>query len=184
MTWPHTRPAGYVERNDEVLAITEDLPDPPAAQPARTVLDEVEPQDAENAYRKALESGLLKVMAKMGISCVASYCGGMVFEALGLGAEVMEVCLPDVPSRVGGADFGDLEGVIREHHAAAWTANETPPDLGLVRFRKAGEWHAHNPLAVPPDPPYAAPLPFAVPWIFSQFNSPSRAWAYLPSSAS
>jgi glutamate synthase (NADPH/NADH) large chain/glutamate synthase (ferredoxin) len=107
-----------------------------------------EPQDAENAYRKALESGLLKVMAKMGISCAASYCGAQVFEALGLGAEVMELCLPGVPSRVGGADFADLEAVIREHHAAAWTANETPPDLGLVRFRKAGEWHAHNPLAV------------------------------------
>jgi glutamate synthase domain-containing protein 2/glutamate synthase domain-containing protein 1/glutamate synthase domain-containing protein 3 len=115
---------------------------------ARTVLEDVEPVDAENAYRKALESGLLKVMAKMGISCVASYCGAQVFEALGLGAEVMEVCLPDVASRVGGADFADLEAVIREHHAAAWTANETPPDLGLVRFRKAGEWHAHNPVAV------------------------------------
>ena len=104
---------------------------------ARTVLDEgSEPQDAENAYRKALESGLLKVMAKMGISCVASYCGAQVFEALGLGAEVMELCLPGVPSRVGGADFSDLEAVIREHHAAAWTANEPPPDRGLVRFRK------------------------------------------------
>jgi len=115
---------------------------------ARTVLEDVEPQDAENAYRKALESGLLKVMAKMGISCAASYCGAQVFEALGLGAEVMELCLPGVPSRVGGADFADLEAVIRGHHAAAWTANEPPPDLGLVRFRKAGEWHAHNPLAV------------------------------------
>jgi len=116
---------------------------------ARTVLDEgSEPQDAENAYRKALESGLLKVMAKMGISCVASYCGAQVFEALGLGAEVMELCLPGVPSRVGGADFSDLEAVIREHHAAAWTANEPPPDRGLVRFRKLGEWHAHNPIAV------------------------------------
>ena len=107
-----------------------------------------EPQDAENAYRKALESGLLKVMAKMGISCVASYCGAQVFEALGLGAEVMELCLPDVPSRVGGADFADLEAVIREHHAAAWTAEEAPPDRGLIRFRKVGEWHAHNPIAV------------------------------------
>jgi glutamate synthase (ferredoxin) len=115
---------------------------------ARTVLEDVEPQDAENAYRKALESGLLKVMAKMGISCAASYCGAQVFEALGLGAEVMAVCLPGVPSRVGGADFADLEAVIREHHTAAWSAAEPPPDLGLVRFRKLGEWHAHNPIAV------------------------------------
>ena len=115
---------------------------------SRTVIDQGDPQEAEKAYRKALESGLLKVMAKMGISCVASYCGAQVFEALGLGAEVMELCLPGVPSHVGGADLADLEAVIREHHAAAWTAAEAPPDRGLIRFRKAGEWHAHNPIAV------------------------------------
>jgi len=115
---------------------------------ARTVVEETDPQEAENAYRKALETGLLKVMAKMGISCVASYCGAQVFEALGLGAEVMELCLPGVPSRVGGADLADLEAVIREHHAAAWLGEEPPPDRGLIRFRKAGEWHAHNPAAV------------------------------------
>src|SRR5579859_5295250 len=55
--------------------------------------------EGEAAYRKALEAGLLKVMAKMGISCVASYRGGHVLEALGLGAEVMEMCFPSVPSR-------------------------------------------------------------------------------------
>jgi glutamate synthase (NADPH/NADH) large chain/glutamate synthase (ferredoxin) len=115
---------------------------------ARTVLEDADPQEAENSYRKALESGLLKVMAKMGISCVASYRGAQVFEALGLGAEVMELCLPGVPSHVGGADLADLEEVIRDHHAAAWTAEEAPPDRGLIRFRKAGEWHAHNPVAV------------------------------------
>ena len=110
--------------------------------------EKTDPDAAEAAYRKALESGLLKVMAKMGISCVASYTGATVFEALGLGAEVMERCFPNVPSRVGGASFADLEAVIREHHAAAWSAAEAPPDRGVVRFRKAGEWHAHNPLAV------------------------------------
>ena len=115
---------------------------------ARGATENRDPQDAENAYRKALESGLLKVMAKMGISCVASYTGAQVFEALGLGAEVMELCLPGVPSRVGGADLGDLEAVIRDHHAGAFGAEEGLPDRGVVRFRKAGEWHAHNPLAV------------------------------------
>ena len=115
---------------------------------ARVVLEAGEPQDAENAYRKALESGLLKVMAKMGISCVASYCGAQVFEVLGLGAEVMELCLPGVPSRIGGANFADLELAIRENHDGAWAKEEIPPDRGLIRFRKAGEWHAHNPIAV------------------------------------
>src|SRR5207244_12924415 len=62
-----------------------------------TVGDEAAPR-----YRKAVETGLLKVMAKMGISCVTSYRGAEVLEALGLGAEVMEMCFPAVPSRVGG----------------------------------------------------------------------------------
>ena len=92
-------------------------------------------------YRKALEAGLLKVMAKMGISCVSSYRGAEVIEALGLGAEVMEMCFPAVPSRIGGLNFSDIERLARARPQAA-------PDHGRVRFRKAGEHHAYNPLAV------------------------------------
>jgi glutamate synthase (NADPH/NADH) large chain/glutamate synthase (ferredoxin) len=97
--------------------------------------------EGEAKYRKALEAGLLKIMAKMGISCVMSYRGGEVIEALGLGAEVMELCFPAVPSRIGGADLADLERMAR-------TRPEILPDHGRVRFRKAGEHHAYNPLAV------------------------------------
>ena len=92
-------------------------------------------------YRKALDAGLLKVMAKMGISCVTSYRGGEVLEALGLGAEVMATCFPAIPSRLGGMNLDDIERVAR-------TRPETVPDHGRVRFRKAGEHHAYNPLAV------------------------------------
>jgi glutamate synthase (ferredoxin) len=95
----------------------------------------------ETRYRKALEAGLLKVMAKMGISCVMSYRGGEVVEALGLGAEVMELCFPAVPSRIGGADLADLERLAR-------TRPQALADHGRVRFRKSGEHHAYNPLAV------------------------------------
>jgi glutamate synthase (ferredoxin) len=98
-------------------------------------------EEGETRYRKALEAGLLKVMAKMGISCVMSYRGGEVIEALGLGAEVMELCFPAVPSRIGGADLADLERLAR-------TRPDAMPDHGRVRFRKAGEHHAYNPLAV------------------------------------
>src|SRR5947209_8671246 len=101
-----------------------------------TVGDEAAPR-----YRKALEAGLLKVMAKMGISCVTSYRGAEVLEALGLGTEVMEMCFPAVPSRVGGANLSDLE-----QNARARTG--PTPDHGRMRFRKAGEHHAYNPLAV------------------------------------
>src|SRR6184192_2478987 len=101
-----------------------------------TVGDEAAPR-----YRKALETGLLKVMAKMGISCVTSYRGAEVLEALGLGAEVMELCFPAVPSRIGGADLADIEQSARTRPPAM-------ADHGRMRFRKAGEHHAYNPLAV------------------------------------
>ena len=110
--------------------------------------------EGEHHYRHALEHGLLKVMAKMGISCVASYCGAQILEALGLGAEVMALCLPAVPSRVGGASFSDLETRLRRWHVEAWEPEREPTgkdaltDHGRVRFRKAGEFHAYNPLAV------------------------------------
>ncbi len=97
--------------------------------------------EAAPRYRKALEAGLLKVMAKMGISCVTSYRGGEVLEALGLGAEVMQLCFPSVPSRIGGANLSDLEKLARTRPGAL-------PDHGRVRFRKAGEHHAYNPIAV------------------------------------
>src|SRR5256714_7732854 len=103
-----------------------------------TVGDEAAPR-----YRKALEAGLLKVMAKMGISCVSSYRGGEVLEALGLRAEVMVLCFPAVPSRIGGANLDDIEEAGR-------TRPPSMADHGRVRFRKAGEHHAYNPLAVRP----------------------------------
>ncbi len=100
--------------------------------------------EREAAYRKALEAGLLKVMAKMGISCAASYRGGLVLEALGLGAEVMRTCFPSMPSRIGGADLADLDALARSRMAEATAL----PDHGRVRFRKTGEHHAYNPLGV------------------------------------
>jgi len=100
-------------------------------------------EGGDTRYRKALEAGLLKVMAKMGISCVDSYRGAQVLEALGLGAEVMELCFPAVPSHIGGADLAAIESI--SHRLAEVAAL---PDHGRVRFRKAGEHHAYNPLAV------------------------------------
>ncbi|HEX9097431.1 MAG TPA: glutamate synthase large subunit [Candidatus Dormibacteraeota bacterium] len=100
--------------------------------------------EGEMHYRKALEAGLLKVMAKMGISCVDSYRGAQVLEALGLGAEVMEVCFPAVPSHIGGSDLTDIERMALPRLVEAASL----ADHGRVRFRKAGEHHAYNPVAV------------------------------------
>ena len=101
-------------------------------------------EGGETRYRKALEAGLLKAMAKMGISCVDSYRGAQVLEALGLGAEVMELCFPTVPSNIGGANLADIERMASERLREI----QGLPDHGRVRFRKLGEHHAYNPIAV------------------------------------
>src|SRR5437879_12913954 len=95
-------------------------------------------EGGETRYRKALDAGLLKVMAKMGISCVDSYRGANVLEALGLGAEVMELCFPSVPSNIGGADLADIERMGADRRDGIVPL----PDHGRVRFRTAGEHQA------------------------------------------
>ncbi|MGJ8677814.1 MAG: glutamate synthase large subunit [Akkermansiaceae bacterium] len=101
-------------------------------------------------YRKALEKGLLKIMSKMGISVLNSYQGAQIFEAIGIGKEVMDLCFTGAPSRLGGIGFTELaeESIIR--HKAAYQditdglASDKPLDLGdpgYNRYRKQGERH-------------------------------------------
>src|SRR5947208_245493 len=52
----------------------------------------VEADTAPAKFRAAAEKGLLKILSKMGISTLSSYCGAQIFEALGLGAEVIDRC--------------------------------------------------------------------------------------------
>jgi len=57
---------------------------------------------------KALGKGLLKIMSKMGVSTVASYTGAQIFEAIGLGSEVIDECFAGTSSRLGGIGFDEL----------------------------------------------------------------------------
>ena len=63
---------------------------------------------AEANLLKALGKGLLKIMSKMGVSTVASYTGAQIFEAVGLGAEVIETCFAGTTSRLSGVGFDQL----------------------------------------------------------------------------
>ncbi|AEB12023.1 glutamate synthase large subunit [Marinithermus hydrothermalis] len=96
-------------------------------------------------YRAAVEQGLLKVMAKMGISTVASYRGAQIFEALGIRREVIERYFTGTPSRIGGVGLREIAGDVLRFHAEAYTEPAGLPDRGLYRFRKEGEYHAWNP---------------------------------------
>ena len=57
---------------------------------------------AQSNYRKAVEAGLLKILSKMGISLLSSYQGAQIFEAIGIGPELLELGFSGTTSRVGG----------------------------------------------------------------------------------
>ena len=102
------------------------------------------------AYRKATKQGILKVMAKMGISTLASYKGAQIFEAVGISEEVMKKCFRGTASRISGVGFAILgEEAFRRHELGYPTrdgrALPVLPNFGLFAWRSSGEKHAWNP---------------------------------------
>ena len=96
---------------------------------------------------QAINAGVLKVMAKMGISTIASYKGAQIFEALGLGHDVVHACFAGTPSRIGGIGFNGLAADALSLHALAFSSTAYPegsadayalPDPGDYHFRCAG----------------------------------------------
>ncbi|KAK4793540.1 hypothetical protein SAY86_023975 [Trapa natans] len=108
-------------------------------------------------YFKASNYGMMKVLAKMGISTLASYKGAQIFEALGLSYEVVEKCFAGTPSRVDGATFEMLAGDSLHLHEMAFPKRIFPPgsaaavalpNPGDYHWRKNGEIHLNEPLAI------------------------------------
>jgi glutamate synthase (NADPH/NADH) large chain len=93
-------------------------------------------------YARAMDLGLLKVMARMGISTLQSYQGAQIFEILGLDRDVVRRCFPGTPSRLGGIGFEEIarEALIR--HRAAY---EDSPRPVSPRLRRADEEHLFTP---------------------------------------
>ena len=107
------------------------------------------PEEARRRFRAAAEKGLLKILSKMGISTLSSYCGAQIFEALGLGAEVVELCFAGTASPIGGIGFEEIaDDVLARHREAYGGPEESLPDYGRVRFRKDGEDHGWAPTTV------------------------------------
>ncbi len=111
------------------------------------LVENISGTEAIHRYRHALESGLLKIMSKMGISTVSSYRGAKIFEALGLHPDVIEECFPNTPSRIGGITYKRIAADALATHAKGYSVDE-PQDLaeeGVYRYRRGLEYHAYNP---------------------------------------
>lgn len=99
---------------------------------------------------KALNAGLLKVMSKMGISTVQSYCGAQIFEAVGIHKEVIDLAFVGTPSRIGGVKLEEIARTYQTFHEHAWkpSLSRGLPEGGTYRWRRDGEHHMLRPLVV------------------------------------
>jgi glutamate synthase (NADPH/NADH) large chain len=94
-------------------------------------------------FKKAIETGLLKIISKMGISVIASYRGGLNFEAVGLSRALVAEFFPGMPSRISGIGLAGIEAKAVELHRRAWDpAALSLPVGGFYKARRAGESHA------------------------------------------
>ncbi len=96
-------------------------------------------------YRAGINKGLLKIISKMGISTISSYRCAQLFEAVGLGPAVVERCFHGVASRIGGADFSDIQQDSARRAKLAWKVFKPLPAAGFFKYMHAGEYHAYNP---------------------------------------
>jgi len=107
--------------------------------------DRPSPAEAQLRFKQSIEDGVLKVMSKMGISEVASYCGAQIFDSLGLDHALVEASFPGTPSTIGGIGLAELEAETLERAASAGAARPRLENPGYVKFRKGGELHATTP---------------------------------------
>ncbi|KAK5646014.1 hypothetical protein RI129_004478 [Pyrocoelia pectoralis] len=101
-----------------------------------------------NNYSQAMQTGISKVMAKMGISTLQSYKGAQIFEAVGLGDDVIEKCFKGTPSRLGGVTFDLLAAEAVERHNNAYKFSPDTlilRDAGNYHWRAGGEKHINDP---------------------------------------
>lgn len=104
-----------------------------------------------NNYATAMQTGINKVMAKMGISTLQSYKGAQIFEAVGLADDVVDKCFKNTPSRIGGVTLEILSGEAFERHRNAYQLaidSRILRDIGNYHWRAGGEKHLNEPASI------------------------------------
>ncbi len=103
-------------------------------------------------YIKAVCKGILKVMSKMGISTLRSYRQAQVFEAVGLGKELVDAYFAPTASRVGGIGLTEIAAETLERYGNAHypkpNFENSLENIGKYKFRRDGEHHLWTPTTI------------------------------------
>jgi len=124
-----------------------------ALDTTRALAGELGPEQAVRRYIGAVGKGLLKVMSKMGISTMESYCGAQIFEIVGLDRALVDEHFTGTPSRLEGIGLPELDREARQRHARAYgpaaeLGGGLLPRSGRYQWRRQGERHIWNPSTV------------------------------------
>ncbi len=108
---------------------------------------------AVNDYNDAVLHGIVKIASKMGISTLQSYQGSKIFEAIGLGKELVDEYFTGTVSRIGGITLEDIENTVDSLHTAAFdplglSVNADLPSRGGHKSRSGKEEHLYNPQTI------------------------------------
>ncbi|HEY5998480.1 MAG TPA: glutamate synthase large subunit [bacterium] len=112
----------------------------------------VTPAQALDNYITALKKGLLKTFSRMGISTLRSFFGSQIFEAVGIGAAVVDRYFAGTPSRIGGIGLEQIASDANARHRGGWCESGCPAGLlesgGDYHLRVDGESHTLGPVAI------------------------------------
>ena len=116
-------------------------------------LSRIEYKTAEKNFIKAAHKGVVKIMAKMGISTIRSYRGAQIFEAVGLNEDFIDEYFAWTPSRIGGIGIDAIEEESRARHSFAYVDLVVPGNMqleagGFYQWRRDGEYHMWNPTTI------------------------------------
>tara|TARA_Y100001968_G_scaffold116045_1_gene105401 strand:- start:3303 stop:7892 length:4590 start_codon:yes stop_codon:yes gene_type:complete len=102
---------------------------------------------AQANLKKALEDGLRKILSKIGISLLASYHGAQIFEAIGIGSDLIDIAFKGTTSRIAGLSLKELARETFSFHTKAFPElDRTKLEfLGFVQYRRNGEFHLNSP---------------------------------------
>jgi glutamate synthase (ferredoxin) len=112
-------------------------------------LSDLDYPTAEYKYIKAANKGIVKVLSKMGISTMQSYCGAQIFEALGLNQALVDKYFTWTPTRIEGIGLPEIFEEIKRRHNLAFRDlksqnHKVLPVGGEYQWRQGGEYHLFN----------------------------------------